>query len=449
MAAQLTRGEPGDVDAVKVHLAAVGSFSADHESAQGRLSAAGFSDDSERLTVVYVQCHLRDRLHRCRVPAPPGQAVPDRVLTHNLPQGQQRCWPVATVLEVLAGGLDDLCWGRSWFCCRSRKRADGKEASVCPVAVGRERWCLLLADISGVLTTRCEAATACRHCQIWWRARDSAQRRRAIRAQGRDCLQQRSAVWMTHPGTEPVRRRCLHQPAGIHHHHAIRPPGHNAHVVGHEQQPHAKAFFHLLQQAEDLILDGDVKRGGGLICYQELWPAGRSHCDRDSLTLAAGELMGVASEAFNWSWHPYTVEQLSRPGQRGSARHPVVLFEWLCQLPADSHRRVEGTHRILENYRYLRAPYAAHLLARQLRQVRALESHAARYDPDTMRQQPYDRQSGHGFARSALPHQAGRLTSRDSERGVLHRACDPIAVGDFGGQAADIEENIICWHDVR
>ena len=46
-----------------------------------------------------------------------------------------------------------------------------------------------------------------------------------------------------------------------------------------------------LQQLEDLRLDGDVERGGGLVGDQQVGLVGERHGDHDALALAAGELV--------------------------------------------------------------------------------------------------------------------------------------------------------------
>ena len=60
-----------------------------------------------------------------------------------------------------------------------------------------------------------------------------------------------------------------------------------------EHEPHAVVAALPHQKIENLRLDGDVERGGRLIRDQELWPAGKRHCDHDALAHAPRELVGI------------------------------------------------------------------------------------------------------------------------------------------------------------
>ena len=51
------------------------------------------------------------------------------------------------------------------------------------------------------------------------------------------------------------------------------------------------------QQLEDLRLDGDVERGGGLVGDQQIGLVGERHGDHHALPLPAGELVGVGVES--------------------------------------------------------------------------------------------------------------------------------------------------------
>jgi hypothetical protein len=67
------------------------------------------------------------------------------------------------------------------------------------------------------------------------------------------------------------------------------------------------------QQVEDLGLDGDVERGGGLVGDEQARVAGERHGDHDALAHAAGELVRVGVAARRpASGMPTMVEQLHR-----------------------------------------------------------------------------------------------------------------------------------------
>ncbi len=75
----------------------------------------------------------------------------------------------------------------------------------------------------------------------------------------------------------------LHDLAGVHDRDRVRPTRHDPEVVGHQDHAHVAFPALVVQQVEDLGLDGDVERGGGFVGEQQLRPAGEGHGDRDPL----------------------------------------------------------------------------------------------------------------------------------------------------------------------
>lgn len=78
----------------------------------------------------------------------------------------------------------------------------------------------------------------------------------------------------------------------------IRHVVNNREVVGNED--HGEFHFpdELLEEIEDLGLDGDIQRRDGLVCDDEVRLGGKCSGDGDSLALPAGELVRVlATEA--------------------------------------------------------------------------------------------------------------------------------------------------------
>ena len=91
-------------------------------------------------------------------------------------------------------------------------------------------------------------------------------------------------------------RRLLDHLAGIHHDHALRGLGDDAHRVGDQHDRHAEARLHLAEQVEDLRLDGDVERGRRLVGDQQLRVAGRAP-SRSSRAGACRRRTGADSRA--------------------------------------------------------------------------------------------------------------------------------------------------------
>ena len=98
---------------------------------------------------------------------------------------------------------------------------------------------------------------------------------------------------------EDIRDRALfHRAPVLHHHHAVGMLLHDVEVVGDEQQRHAGLALERLQQLQDLRLDGDVERGGGLVRDQQLGVVGERGRDHHPLALPARELVRIGGEPF-------------------------------------------------------------------------------------------------------------------------------------------------------
>lgn len=72
--------------------------------------------------------------------------------------------------------------------------------------------------------------------------------------------------------------------------------GHEGKVVGDEDHGEAELLLQVVQKLDDLLLNGHVKGGGGLVADDQGRVARQGHGDDDALALAAGELVRVALE---------------------------------------------------------------------------------------------------------------------------------------------------------
>ncbi len=105
----------------------------------------------------------------------------------------------------------------------------------------------------------------------------------------------------------------LHLVAAVHDQHAVGDLGHDAHVVGDEDDAHLHLGLEAADQFEDLRLDRDVEGRGRLIGDEQLRLAGQGHGDHHALAHAAGELVRVARE------------DVARLGDAHEVEHPQGL----------------------------------------------------------------------------------------------------------------------------
>ncbi len=107
-------------------------------------------------------------------------------------------------------------------------------------------------------------------------------------------------------------------------------------------------------QRQDLLLRGDVERGGRLVGDQQLRFQHQRHRDHDALALAAGEAVRIGGEdALDLGQadllHHVEDALLARLGVEIG-----VGAQDLVDLAADRHHRIERGHRLLEDHRHLR-----------------------------------------------------------------------------------------------
>ena len=80
-----------------------------------------------------------------------------------------------------------------------------------------------------------------------------------------------------------------------------------------------KRRLQVAQQLQDLRLDGDVERGGGLVGDQQIGLVGERHGDHHALALAARELVRIGVEPLLGLRQPDQAQQLQHPRARGRA----------------------------------------------------------------------------------------------------------------------------------
>ena len=137
---------------------------------------------------------------------------------------------------------------------------------------------------------------ACRRAsQIGRLARDGIER--LLAAELGHGAEQRLGVGMLGRAEQVAHRAHFHDPARIHHGHAVAHLGDDAEIVRDEDQRHAGLLLDVHEQVEILGLDGDVEIGRGLVGDDELGATGQRDGADDALAHAAAHLMGIAAHA--------------------------------------------------------------------------------------------------------------------------------------------------------
>lgn len=104
--------------------------------------------------------------------------------------------------------------------------------------------------------------------------------------------QQRDRVGMSRVTEDGFRVSQLHHIAQIHDADAVRNVANHRQVMRNEHVGQVLFFLQLLQQIDNLGLNGHVQRGDALVAHNELGLYRQRPGNADALPLTAGELMG-------------------------------------------------------------------------------------------------------------------------------------------------------------
>ena len=196
-------------------------------------------------------------------------------------------------------------------------------------------------------------------------------------------------IRMTH-APEEVGCICrLDHPARVHHVDPVRVPRDHAHVVRDQQHRHAEAILKVIEQCEDLRLDGDIKRGRRLVGDQQPRLAGQRHRDHDTLAQPAGELMRVVAEPLLRLGQAHQAEHLGGTIHGRCLARAAVQPDRLRHLVADGLSGVERGERVLEDHRDAIAADLAQVTLGQTDQFPAVQLDRAADDGSARRQQPH------------------------------------------------------------
>jgi hypothetical protein len=140
-------------------------------------------------------------------------------------------------------------------------------------------------------------------------------------------------VLVNRVGQQLAGGRLLNHLTRIHHGDPVRQLGHEGQVVRDEDHREAELLTQLVEQVDDLLLNGHVQRGRRFVGQDQGGVSSQRHGDENTLTLTAGELVRVAAQrALGVESHQ--IEQLL--GTAGASARTE-----LCHLGADEHGGVQ------------------------------------------------------------------------------------------------------------
>ena len=107
----------------------------------------------------------------------------------------------------------------------------------------------------------------------------------------------------------------------------------------------------LLNLIQNLTLNGNVERSGRFIRHDQVRLVEQCNGDRNPLTHAAGELVGIRSQPLLRRRNPDLLQCRLGARERLFAADIFVSLNRLNHLGVDPQHRVQGHHRILEDHR--------------------------------------------------------------------------------------------------
>ena len=211
-------------------------------------------------------------------------------------------------------------------------------------------------------------------------------------------------------------------------------------VVGDEDERHPELAAEPPEFREDLGLDGDVERGGGLVGDEEFWPATERHRDHRALLHPAAELVRVIVHALLRAGDADGTEPFDDFGICvGHIR--AVEADPFGDLAADGIHRVERSGGFLKNIGDPAAADQADLPGRHLQDVPAEEKDfAARVFGGRARDQAGEREGGDAFPAAALADDRQRVAFLHRKRNIFDGLDGAVFGAEPDGEVVDFEK---------
>ncbi len=157
-------------------------------------------------------------------------------------------------------------------------------------------------------------------------------------------------------------RAQFDQIAGVHDGDAIGNVRYNGEIMRDEEHRQSEFAAKIVEQVENLLLDGDIERGRGFVGNQQLRTIDDSHGDHDALAHASGELMRIAAGALLGVGNGNLAHAFDRSLPGFGFGDAVVSEDSFGDLLANTHDRIERGHGLLKNHGKARAAKLTQLI---------------------------------------------------------------------------------------
>ena len=174
--------------------------------------------------------------------------------------------------------------------------------------------------------------------------------------------QQLLGVGMPGRGEQRRDRTGFDNLAVVHHAHPIGQLAHDAQIMGDKQDRQSQTCLQVLEQGQNLCLNGDIQRRGRLVGNQQVRIVGQGHGDHHPLALTAGQFMRQSIQAPRRIGQTDQLQQFQNPCPQPRPTQALVQDQGFTQLPLDGMQRVQRGHRLLKHHGNLVAANLAQAL---------------------------------------------------------------------------------------
>ena len=232
----------------------------------------------------------------------------------------------------------------------------------------------------------------------------------------------------------------LDHASGVHHQDVVGHLGDDPQVVRDDDDGGVELTLQVLQEVQDLRLDGHVEGRRRLVGDQQARVVDQPHRDHRALPHAAGELVRVVVHPAVGLGDAHPVEHLHRTRLGGLLADVVVHQVGLGDLVAHRVVRVHRRERVLEDHRDVTTAPQAHLLVTELQQIGVVEEDLAAHDGVGAPVETEDRRAGDRLAGSRLTHDAERLSPLEVERHSIGGLDDAVHGREMDLEVLDRQE---------
>ena len=213
------------------------------------------------------------------------------------------------------------------------------------------------------------------------------------------------------------------QVAGVHDSDAIGYVRNDGEIVRDKKHRQSEFVAKVVEQVEDLLLDGDIEGGGGFVGDEELRAVDDGHGDHDALAHASGKLVRIAAGTLLRIGDGNVAHAFDRLAPCFGFRDAVMSEDGFGDLVADAHDGVEGGHGLLEDHGNARAAKLAQLIGREGGEMdgdcvvflETILKSDFTLDDGGGREQAHDGERGDGFSGAGFTDQAEDFAGGDGE----------------------------------